>query len=215
MSRVSGLLLVTVLGVGGMLVSPWTHASRARRGVPVAAEVGSGSGARKEESPTFEVLGFRLNRLWIPYWPCSPRTVHESSGWSAISLPENPRLEDLESLNHALACRDPLPPGFSTPSHEKRALARTTGAVDWFGRHEIQLRVTDGLGRLASAKLYLDDALVSEATVENGRIVDRGDESEAALEFFLPWIPHFTVTLITDDWDGKTEESSYSIGARH
>jgi hypothetical protein len=82
------------------------------------------------------------------------------------------------------------------------------------GRHEIQLRVTDGVGKLAAAKLYLDDDLVGDATLDNGRIVDRGDESEATLEFFLPWIPKFTVTLITNYRDGNMEESSYSIGAR-
>ncbi len=214
MSRMTGILVTTILGAAGVSVYSWTHASRTRRGAPVVPEVGSKIGAQEEDSLTFEVLGFRFNRLWIPFWPCSPRTVHEVS-LSAVSWPEHPTLDDLDTFSHALVCRDPLPPGFPTPGHEKRELARTTGAVDWMGRHEIRLRVTDGVGKLAAAKLYLDDDLVSEATLEDGRIVDRGEDSEATLEFFLPWVPSFTITLITNDRDGNMEESSFSIGARH
>jgi hypothetical protein len=211
MSKITGLAVTMFLGLGGLLVSRWTHASTARRGSPAAEEVGLRTGVQTEDSLTFEVLGFKFNRLWIPFWPCSPRTVHESS-WSTCALPENSTLDDLEVFNRAMVCHEPLPPGFPTPGHERRELARTTGAVDWMGRHEIQLRVTDGVGKLASAKLYLDYEIVSEATLDDGRIVDRGDESEATLDLFLPWIPQFTVTLITDDRDGRTEESSLSLG---
>jgi hypothetical protein len=211
MSKAAGLVVTMILGAGGLLVSTRAHASRARPGTSIIEEVGAKSGLHADDSLTFYVFGFKFNRLWIPYWPCSERTVHDSTS-SACALPENSTLHDLEVLNRAMACHDPLPPGFPTPSHERRTLARTTGAVDWMGRHEIQLHVTDGVGRIAAAKLYLDDELVSEATSDNGGSVDRGDESEATLTFFLPWIPRFTVTLITDDRDGKMEESSFSIG---
>lgn len=211
MSKTVGLAVTVILGAGGLLVSTRAHSSRACPGTSSIEEVGAKSGLHGDDSLTFCVFGFKFNRLWIPFWPCSERTVHDSSS-SVCALPENPTLDDLEVLNRALACHDPLPPGFPTPSHERRTLARTTGAVDWMGRHEIELHVTDGLGRLAAAKLYLNDELVGEATLDNGGIVDRGDASEATLTFFLPWIPRFTVTLITDDRDGKMEESSFSIG---
>jgi hypothetical protein len=209
MSKRTGLAVTMFLGVGGILVSSWTHASRARHGVPAAEEAGLRTGVQTEDSPTFDVLGFRFNRLWIPFWPCSPREVLK---WSSCALPKNLTLDDLEVFTRAMACHDPLPPGFPAPSHETSDFACTTGAVDWMGRHEIQLRHTNGVGRLASAKLYLDGDLVSEASLDDGTIVDRGDESEATLHFFLPWLPNFTVTLITDDPDGQMEESSFSIG---
>lgn len=211
MSRTAGLLVTLLLGVGGVIAWSWAPAFKAQRGAPARAEIGSSTGEKTDDSLTFEVLGFKFNRLWIPFWPCSPRTVHES-WWSSWALPKNWTLDDMSAFNRAMVCHDPLPPGFPTPDHEQRELARTTGAVDWIGRHEVQLRITDGVGKIAAAKLYIDDDLVSEATLENGRVVDRGDESQATLDFFLPWLPQFTVTLITDDRDGRMAESSFSIG---
>jgi hypothetical protein len=213
MSKSTGLAVTMILGVGGLLVASRPHTSRAHPASRAIVGVGSNSGVQNDDSLTFKVFGFKLNRLWIPFWPCSQRTVHESSS-SVCALPVNSTLEDLEVFNRAMVCGDPLPPGFPTPDHARRTLARTTGAVDWMGRHEIQLHVTDGLGRLAAAKLYLDDELVSEATLDNGGIVEHGDESDATLHFFLPWIPRFKVTLVTDDWEGKMEESSFWMGAR-
>jgi len=96
--------------------------------------------------------------------------------------------------------------------HARHVVARATGVVDWLGRHEVQVKVTSGVGELASAKLYLGYELVSQATLDGGGIVDRADGSEGTLGFFLPWIPHFTLTLITEDRDGRMEEESLSIG---
>jgi hypothetical protein len=211
MSKAAGLAVTLFLGVGGLLVSSWTHASSARRTASIAEEAGSRNGLLAGDSLTFEVLGFRFNRLWIPFWPCSPRTVYGST-WSSRILPKDATREEIEAFNRAWVCHDPLPSGFVAAGPERRTQARTTGEVDWFGRHEIQLRVTAAARELASAKLYLDDELVGEASLDDGKIVQRGDESEATLEFFLPWIPQFTLTLITDDLDGRMEESTYSIG---
>ena len=157
-------------------------------------------------------LGFKPHGLWIPYWPLPPRTIYDCSS-SAFSGPRNPTTEELEAFNRAVTCHDPVPAGFTLSGHARRVLARTTGSVDWLGRHEIQVSVTDGSGRLASARLYLGNELVSEASLEDGRIVDHGDEDEGTLDFFLPWLPHFTVTLITNDQDGQLEEESLTIGS--
>jgi hypothetical protein len=70
-------------------------------------------------------------------------------------------------------------------------------------------------GRDAEASLgglYLDDELVDQASWENGKLADQGEDAEASLKFFLPWIQHFEVKLVTEDWDGRTEESSVCIG---
>jgi hypothetical protein len=160
---------------------------------------------------TLPFLHLGTRALWIPYWPCPPRTVHETSSCS-FAGPECPEIEDVSALNDALFRGDPPPPGFSITGHTKREIARTTGAVDWFGRHEIALSITDGMERLRSARLYLDDELVDEATWENGKLADRAVEAEASLRLFLPWIPYFKVRLVTEDWNGRTEESSFSIG---
>jgi hypothetical protein len=211
MSKAAGLAVTLLLGAGGLAVSSWTHASSARRAASIAEGVGSGNGLLAGDSLNFEVLGFKFNRLWIPFWPCSPRTVYGSS-WSSRTFSKDATREDIDAFNRAWVCHDPLPSGFVAAGPERREQARTTGAVDWFGRHEIQVRVTAAASELASAKLYLDDDLVGEASLDDGKIVQRGDEAEATLEFFLPWIPQFTLTLITDDLDGRIEESTYSIG---
>src|ERR1043165_4567162 len=132
MSKAVALAVTMILGAGGLLVSTRAHTSRACPGTPTIEGVGPKFGAHADGSLTFQVFGFKFNRLWIPYWPCSERTAYESA---SCALSKNATLDDLEALNRAFACHDPLPPGFPTPSHERRTLARTTGAVDWMGRH--------------------------------------------------------------------------------
>ena len=157
-------------------------------------------------------LGVRPHGLWIPYWPFPARTIYDCST-STWSGPKNQTMEELRALNHATTCKDPPPPGFTMEGHPRHVVARTTGVVDWLGRHEVQVKVTGSVGELASAKLYLGYELVSQATLDDGGIVDRADGSEATLDFFLPWIPHFTLTLITEDRDGEMEEEWLSIGS--
>jgi hypothetical protein len=146
-----------------------------------------------------------------PYWPCPPRTVYETS-FCGFSGPECPETDALSAVNRAITRGDPLPPGFVLTRARQSETARTTGAVDWFGRHELALSVRTGMAELRAARLYLDDELVDEATWENGKLADLGDEAEASLRFFLPWIPCFRVKLVTENWDGRTEESSFSVG---
>ncbi len=156
-------------------------------------------------------LPFGTRALWIPYWPCPPKTVYAAS-WCCFSGLECVELEDLKALNRALARGDPLPPGYSASAHRSHEIARTTGSVDWFGRHEIALVVGDAMENLRSARLYLDDELVDEADWENGQMTDLSDEAQASFRFFLPWRPPFTVKLITENWDGREDESSLTIG---
>jgi hypothetical protein len=149
--------------------------------------------------------------LWIPFWPASKQTVYESStcAWTG---PECPSFEDLHALTDALVNEGPVPPGFTRSRHVAHEIARTTGAIDWLGRHEIQVTVREGAEELDSVRLYLDDDLMSEATRVNGTIVECADEAEATLSFFLPWLPPFTVKLVMQGSDGRDEESSITIG---
>jgi hypothetical protein len=156
-------------------------------------------------------LGVKPHGLWIPYWPLSQRTIYDcsTSSWPGL---KNPTPEELAAFNRAIACQNPPPPGFTLDGPPQHVVARTTGVVNWLGRHQVQVKVTNGGRALASAKLYLAYELVSEATLDNGAIVDRAEGSEVTLDLFLPWIPHFTLALITEGRDGKLEESSLSIG---
>ena len=153
-------------------------------------------------------LGTRA--LWIPYWPCPPRTVYGTS-MCCFSGPDCQETDDLSALSGALVRGEPPPPGFSV-GHIRRESASTTGVVDWFGWHELAVSVRDEMEKLRSARLYLDGELVDEASWENGKLADQGEDAEASLKFFLPWIQHFEVKLITEGWDGRTEESSVCIG---
>jgi len=98
------------------------------------------------------------------------------------------------------------------PAPCEREIARTTGAVDWLDRHEIELTVKAGAERLRSAELFIDDRSMSEATRENGLIVETAGEARAVLRFFLPRLPPYTVKLVLHGADGKDEGSSFSVG---
>jgi hypothetical protein len=149
--------------------------------------------------------------LWIPYFPCTPQVVYETSscGWSG---PECPSDDQISALSGVLVHGDPFPPGFTMTYRVERETARTTGAVDWLGRHEIEVTVRASTDALASASLYLDDRLVSEANDENGCVFRYGDDAEAVLSFFVPWVPPYTVELVTRASDGKESKSSIAVG---
>jgi len=53
---------------------------------------------------------------------------------------------------------------------------------------------------------------MSQATRENGLIVETTGEARAVLRFFLPWLPPYTVKLVLHGADGKDEGSSFSVG---
>jgi hypothetical protein len=149
--------------------------------------------------------------LWIPYCPCLPQSVYDNAGF-AFNGPECPTPEQIRALHEAAAHHGPMPQGFVITGSYSSTSAFTTGLIDWLGRHELELRVRDGVESLQSARLYIGDRIVGEATRENGGIVDDSVDAEAHLKFFLPWLPPYTVRLVKLRADGKESESSITIG---
>jgi hypothetical protein len=156
----------------------------------------------------FVHLGTKV--IWIPFYPCGSRTIDEGSSCGFTGT-QSPTDQEMAAMCDALVKGEPPPPGFVMSSFEHE-IARTTGVIDWFGRHEVEVTATAPADRLQSARLYLDDALVSEATHENGGVVESTGEAKAALRFFLPWLAPYTVRLVKVGADGRELESSRTVG---
>jgi hypothetical protein len=155
-------------------------------------------------------LHLGIKAIWIPFYPCGSRTIHESSSYE-FKKPQSATSEETAAFGIALGNGDRLPSGFEV-SHHEHELARTTGVVDWFGRHEVEVTVTAPEDDLRSTRLYIDDDLVSEATPENGDLTHSSGEAKAVMRFFLPWLAPYTVRLVRVDGQGHELDSSVTIG---
>jgi hypothetical protein len=148
--------------------------------------------------------------VFIPFYPCGSRTVDQWGSYS-YTAPPSATPEDVGAFHLVMHIGAPIPSGFVV-SHREQEISHTTGVVDWFGRHEVEVNVTASADELQSARLYLDDDLVDEATHENGGVVESSGEAKAVLRFFLPWLPPYTVRLVKVGADGKELESSRTVG---